>query len=87
VFATSTQPWPEQPPLEAGETMHVTVDVENRFQSGRYHLGCSLLSGSAGLEIAALANRHKSFVVYGGNHVYGLVALEHEMRLSREGSA
>jgi ABC-2 type transport system ATP-binding protein len=84
VFATSTQPWPEAPPLEAGECIHVTVDVENLLQSGRYHMGCSLLSGSAGLEVAALSNRHKSFIVYGGNHVYGLVALDHELRVDRE---
>jgi ABC-2 type transport system ATP-binding protein len=83
VFATSTQPWPEAPPLEPGDSLHVSVDVENLLQSGRYHMGCSLLSGSAGLEVAALSNRHKSFVVYGGNHVYGLVALDHELKVDR----
>jgi ABC-type polysaccharide/polyol phosphate transport system ATPase subunit len=84
VFATSTRPWPEAPAAEAGEHLHVVVDAENLLASGRYHIGCSLLSGSRELKVAALANRHKPFVVYAGNHVYGLVQLEHELRVDRE---
>jgi ABC-type polysaccharide/polyol phosphate transport system ATPase subunit len=83
VFATSTRPWTEKPPVEPGDRLHVTVDVDNRLASGRYHIGCSLLSGSAALEIVALVNRHKPFVVYAGDHVYGLVALDHELRVDR----
>jgi hypothetical protein len=83
VFATSTRPWPEKPPLAAGDSLHVTVDVDNLLASGRYHIGCSLLSGSAALDIVALVNRHKPFVVYAGDHVYGLVALDHHLRVER----
>ena len=60
------------------------VDVENRLASGRYHVGCSLLAGSAALDVVALVNRHKPFVVYAGDHVYGLVQLDHELRVDRE---
>jgi ABC-type multidrug transport system ATPase subunit len=84
VFATSTRPWQEKLPLEAGDRLHVTVDVENLLASGRYWIGCSLLSGSAALDIVALVNRHKPFVVYAGDHVYGLVQLDHELRVERE---
>jgi ABC-type polysaccharide/polyol phosphate transport system ATPase subunit len=83
VFATSTRPWPETAPLEPGDVLEVAVDVDNLLASGRYHIGCSLLSGSAALDIVALVNRHKPFVVYAGAHVYGLVQLDHELRVER----
>jgi ABC-2 type transport system ATP-binding protein len=84
VFATSTRSWPEAPPAEAGERLRVTVEVDNVLASGRYHVGCSLLSGSAALNVVALVNRYKPFVVYAGDHVYGLVQLEHVLRVDRE---
>jgi hypothetical protein len=83
VFATSTRPWPEAPPLAPGDTLEVAVDADNPLASGRYHIGCSLLSGSAGLEVVALVNRHKPFVVFAGEHVYGLVSIDHELRVDR----
>jgi ABC-type polysaccharide/polyol phosphate transport system ATPase subunit len=87
VFATSTRPWPEAPPAEAGQSLHVRVDLDNRLAGGRYHIGCSLLSGSATLAVVALVNRHKPFVVYGSSHVFGLVAIDHELHVDRESSA
>jgi ABC-2 type transport system ATP-binding protein len=84
VFATSTRPWPEAPPAEPGERLHVEVHAHNSLASGRYHIGCSLLSGSAALEVVALVNRHKPFVVYAGDHVYGLVQLDHKLCVDRE---
>ena len=83
VFATSTRPWADKPPLAPGEALDIAVDVENRLAPGRYHIGCSLLSGSAALEVVALVNRHKPFVVYGPDLVYGLVQLDHELRVDR----
>jgi energy-coupling factor transporter ATP-binding protein EcfA2 len=84
LFATSTRPWPDAPPAEPGDRLHVVVDVDNMLASGRYHLGCSLLSGTVALRVVALANRHKPFVVYAGEHVYGLVQLDHNLRVDRE---
>jgi ABC-type polysaccharide/polyol phosphate transport system ATPase subunit len=83
VFATSTRPWQEAAPLEAGDRLEVAVDVDNLLASGRYHIGCSLLSGSAALDVVALVNRHTPFVVFAGEHVYGLVQLDHELRVDR----
>jgi hypothetical protein len=37
--------------------------------------------------VVALVNRHKPFVVYAGDHVYGLVQLEHELHVDRERQA
>jgi ABC-type polysaccharide/polyol phosphate transport system ATPase subunit len=83
VFATSSRGWPDETDLNPGDRLEVSVDVENLLQPGGYHIGCSLLSGSAALDVVALANRARPFTVY-GDRVYGLVRLEHELRLDRE---
>jgi ABC-type polysaccharide/polyol phosphate transport system ATPase subunit len=84
VLATSTRPWEEQPPLEPGDTLNVTLETRNILADGRYHIGCSLLSGSAALDIVALVNRHKQFHVFGAEHVYGLIEFEHTLRVDRD---
>ena len=71
-------------PLEPGDRLHVTFETRNALQDGRYHIGCSLLSGSASLDIVALAHRHRSFHSYGAEHVYGAMDFEHEFRVDRE---
>ena len=71
-------PWTDQPPLEPGDSLHVTVETKNILRDGRYHIGCSLLSGSAALDIVALVNRHKQFHSYGAEHVYGLIEFAHD---------
>jgi ABC-type polysaccharide/polyol phosphate transport system ATPase subunit len=86
ILATSTRPWDDSPPLEPGDRLQVTVETANVLADGRYHIGCSLLSGSAALDIVALVNRHKPFHVYGSKHVYGLIEFEHELRVERERS-
>ena len=83
ILATSTRPWDDQPPLEPGDTLHVTVETRNVLRDGRYHIGCSLLSGSAALDIVALVNRHKPFHSYGAERVYGLIEFEHTLRVDR----
>jgi ABC-2 type transport system ATP-binding protein len=83
ILATSTRPWDEQPPLEPGDRLEVTVETRNILDDGRYHVGCSLLSGSAALDIVALVNRHKPFHVYGADQVYGLIEFDHTLRVDR----
>src|SRR4051794_36839794 len=83
ILATSTRPWEDKPPLEAGDKLHVTVETRNVLRDGRYHIGCSLLSGSAALDIVALVNRHKQFHSYGAEHVYGLIEFDHVLRVDR----
>jgi hypothetical protein len=84
ILATSTRPWEEQQPLEPGDRMDVTVKTRNLLADGRYHIGCSLLSGSAALDIVALVNRHKQFHVFGAERVYGLIEFDHTLRVDRE---
>jgi ABC-type multidrug transport system ATPase subunit len=83
ILATSTRPWEDSPPLEPGDKLHVTVETKNVLRDGRYQIGCSLLSGSAALDIVALVNRHKSFHSYGAERVYGLIEFEHTLRVDR----
>jgi ABC-2 type transport system ATP-binding protein len=83
ILATSTRPWEDSPPLEPGDKLHVTVETKNVLRDGRYHIGCSLLSGSAALDIVALVNRHKPFHSYGAERVYGLIEFEHVLRVDR----
>ncbi len=89
LFATSTRPWDESPPLAPGERLHVRVTLDNRLANGRYHVGCSLLSGRAALDIAALDNRAADFVVFNADRVYGSVLLDHELEVDglRPGAA
>jgi ABC-2 type transport system ATP-binding protein len=70
-------------PLEPGDRLQVTFETRNALQDGRYHVGCSLLSGSAALDIVALVHRHKSFHSYGAEHVYGVIDFEHEFEVER----
>jgi ABC-type polysaccharide/polyol phosphate transport system ATPase subunit len=85
VLATSTLTLAEPlAAVAAGERLHVRVESPNILQDGRYHLGCSLLSGSAALDIVALVHRHRAFHSYGAEHVYGAVAWQHELRVERE---
>jgi ABC-2 type transport system ATP-binding protein len=84
ILATSTRPWEDKPPLEPGDKLNVTVETKNILGDGRYHIGCSLLSGSAALDIVALVNRHKSFHSYGAEKVYGLIEFPHILRVERE---
>jgi ABC-2 type transport system ATP-binding protein len=83
ILATSTRPWEAKPPLEPGDKLHVTVETRNVLRDGRYHIGCSLLSGTAALDIVALVNRHKQFHSYGAEHVYGLIEFDHVLRVDR----
>jgi ABC-type polysaccharide/polyol phosphate transport system ATPase subunit len=83
ILATSTRPWEDSPPLEPGDRLEVTVEARNILGDGRYHIGCSLLSGSAALDIVALVNRHKPFHVYGAERVYGLIEFDHDLRVER----
>jgi ABC-type polysaccharide/polyol phosphate transport system ATPase subunit len=83
ILATSTRPWDEQPPLEPGDRIDVRVTTKNVLADGRYHIGCSLLSGSAALDIVALVNRHKQFHVFGAERVYGLIEFDHTLRVDR----
>jgi ABC-type polysaccharide/polyol phosphate transport system ATPase subunit len=71
------------PPLEAGDRLTLTFETRNALQDGHYHVGCSLLSGSAALDIVALVHRYVSFHSYAAEHVYGAMDFEHEFKVER----
>ncbi len=84
VFGASTMDWAEPPrAIGVGERLHVRVRLRNPFVDGRWHVGCSLLAGSAGQDIVALDNRAASFVSYGARDVYGLARVEHQLSYDR----
>jgi ABC-type polysaccharide/polyol phosphate transport system ATPase subunit len=83
ILATSTRPWDEQPPLEPGDRIEVEVTTKNMLGNGRFHIGCSLLSGSAALDIVALVNRHAQFHAFGAEQVYGLIEFDHTLKVDR----
>ncbi len=84
VFGASTMDWAEPPrAIGVGERLHVRVRLRNPFVDGRWHVGCSLLAGSAGQDIVALDNRATSFVSYGARGVYGLARVEHQLSYDR----
>jgi ABC-type polysaccharide/polyol phosphate transport system ATPase subunit len=84
ILATSTlRSEREAAPLDPGDRLHVRFETRNALQDGRYHIGCSLLSGSAALDIVALVHRHKSFHSYAAEHVYGVMDFEHEFDVER----
>jgi ABC-2 type transport system ATP-binding protein len=85
ILATSTLRFARPlEPIETGDRLHLTFETRNGLQDGRYHIGCSLLSGSASLDIIALVHRHSSFHSYAAEHVYGAMDFEHEFRVDRE---
>ncbi len=84
-FAASTIHWREGPgDLRAGERVHVRVRAHHRLADGRYHVGCSVLSGPGGEDVVALELRALSFTSYGDPAVYGLARMEHELTVERE---
>lgn len=84
ILATSTLKTGQVPaPLEPGDRLEVTFETRNALQDGRYHVGCSILSGSAALDIIGLVHRHVSFHSYAAEHVYGAMDFEHEYRVER----
>jgi len=84
LWSASTLGWHDPPRrVQPGERIHARARAGNRLTSGRYHIGCSLLAGSAGQDIVVLDNRAAIFVTYGGDHVYGLAHLDHELVLER----
>jgi ABC-2 type transport system ATP-binding protein len=89
VFGASTEAL-DKPlaPLAAGARVRLTLELENRLAPGRYRLGCSLLSEQRAPEnVLALSERAVEFMVVSDEHVYGSVALPHELSVEAEQGA
>jgi ABC-2 type transport system ATP-binding protein len=72
--------------LEPGERLEFTVAATNPLSAGRYHVGCTVVRGTAGLDILMHRDRAADLVSYGGD-VIGLVGLEYSGVVSRSSAA
>jgi ABC-type polysaccharide/polyol phosphate transport system ATPase subunit len=68
--------------LERGERLEFVIETENRLSAGRYYVGCTVVKGSAGLEVLLFNNRAADFVSYGAE-LYGMVGLDHTSSVTR----
>jgi ABC-2 type transport system ATP-binding protein len=69
--------------LEVGERVEFAVTLVNPMSAGRYHVGCTVVRGSAGLDILLHRERAVDIVSYGGD-VVGLIGLEYLGSITRE---
>jgi hypothetical protein len=72
--------------LAAGERLEFTVETDNVLSAGRYHIGCTVVRGSAGLEILMHRDRAADVVTYGGDAV-GLIGIPYRGSVTRHGAA
>jgi ABC-2 type transport system ATP-binding protein len=68
--------------LQAGERLEFTVTVDNPLSAGRYHVGSSVVRGSAGLDILLYTDRAYDLVSYGADLV-GLVGVSYVGEVTR----
>jgi ABC-2 type transport system ATP-binding protein len=69
--------------LNAGEQVEVTVSAVNWLSAGRYHVGCTLVRGTAGLDVVLHHERATDLVSYGAD-VVGIVGVDHETSVIRD---
>jgi hypothetical protein len=68
--------------LAPGERLEFTVTATNPLSAGRYYVGCSVVRGSAGLDILLYLDRAFDFVSYGAELV-GLVGIHYTGTVTR----
>ena len=66
----------------SGERVEATVSAINSLSAGRYHIGCSLVRGTAGLDIILHHERAIDMVSYGADAI-GIIGLEYETKVIR----
>jgi ABC-2 type transport system ATP-binding protein len=71
--------------LQPGERLEFAVEAENPLSAGRFHLGCSVTRGSAGLELLLFNGRAADVVSYGAD-LHGLVGIDHVATVRRSGA-
>jgi ABC-type polysaccharide/polyol phosphate transport system ATPase subunit len=71
--------------LEPGERVEFSIQAENRLSSGRYYLGCSVVRGSAGLDIVFYNERSADMVSYGAE-LSGIVGVDYVRSFTRSGA-
>jgi ABC-2 type transport system ATP-binding protein len=68
--------------LQRGERIEFAVEARNPLSAGRYHVGCSLVQGTAGLDILLYIEGAADIVSYGAD-VVGVVGIDHSGRVTR----
>ena len=68
--------------LAAGERIQFVVEADNRLSAGRYYVGCTLVQGSAGLDVLFHNERVADLVSYGAE-LHGLVGIDYEGYVTR----
>jgi hypothetical protein len=83
-FGTSIDTGEPSGVLRAGRRVEVTASLENPLAPGRYFVHCGVQSGGGGPGSSLYVPNAIDFVVYGGPHSRGLIALDHEIETSVE---
>jgi hypothetical protein len=68
--------------LQAGERVEFSIETENRLSAGRYYIGCTVVRGSAGLEVLYFTERGADIVSYGAE-LHGLIGVDYVASLKR----
>ncbi len=71
--------------LTKGERVQVNCELENPLTAGRYHVHCGINQAQTARVLLYVANAI-DFVVFGGEMARGVVALEHNSKVTVEGS-
>jgi ABC-type polysaccharide/polyol phosphate transport system ATPase subunit len=68
--------------LERGERVEFSMTIVNPLSAGRYHVGCAVVRGSAGLDILLQHERATDIVSYGAD-MLGLIGVNHTGSVTR----
>jgi ABC-type polysaccharide/polyol phosphate transport system ATPase subunit len=85
-FGTSIAVENDSGVLAAGRQVVVRAGLENPLAPGRYFVHCGIQAGGGGPGSSLYVPNAIDFVVYGGPHSRGLIALDHELETTVEGS-
>jgi hypothetical protein len=72
--------------LEPGERIEVSFETPNLLAAGRYHIGCGVVRGTAGLDVLLYHDRAADIVSYGAE-ILGLIEVPHSASVSRTSAA
>jgi ABC-2 type transport system ATP-binding protein len=82
LFAASSDGIHGHGDLAVGERSQLTVRAQNTLRSGHYYAGVSVGESATGEQLDAV-DRATDLVVYGGDHLGGLVQMEHTVEVSK----
>jgi ABC-type polysaccharide/polyol phosphate transport system ATPase subunit len=72
--------------FEAGERIEFAVETTNVLSAGRYHVGCAVVRGSAGLEVLMSHQQAAELMSYGAD-LHGVIGISHVPSVTRTRAA